>query len=226
MKRKIILAALAVGALIAAGAAYAVVAHTTSASQTIAACVAPDGGMRLAPTTGDCKKNESVITWNMVGPAGLNGAAGQNGLNGQNGQNGQNGKDAVDPNAAAGTITVTGAHQGKFADGVAISAVSHEIISPRDAGSGLPTGKRQHKPLTITMEVGASTPQLLNALVTNEVLTSVVLTVGAETTKLTNAEVSDYQLHGGTATFSFTYQKIEWTVGTTSVQDDWEALAP
>jgi len=27
---------------------------------------------------------------------------------------------------------------------------SHEIVSPRDAASGLPTGKRMHKPLVIT----------------------------------------------------------------------------
>jgi type VI secretion system secreted protein Hcp len=220
MKRKIILATLVVGALIAAGAAYAVVAHTTTATQTLTACVGPDGGMRLAGATGECKKNESAVTWNIVGPAGANGLPGANGLNGQNGQNGQNGRDAVDPDAAAGTITVTGAHQGKFADGVAISAVSHEIISPRDPASGLPTGKRQHKPLTITMAVGASTPQMLNALVTNEILSTVLLDVAGETIKLTNASLSDYQQHGGAATFSFTYQKIEWTVGTASTTDD------
>src|SRR5690242_12094058 len=106
MKRKIILAASVAGALIAAGAAYAVVTHTTAASQTITACVAPDGGMRLATATGDCKKNESPLTWNITGPAGANGSPGANGLNGQNGQNGQNGRDAVDPDAVAATVTV------------------------------------------------------------------------------------------------------------------------
>ena len=31
---------------------------------------------------------------------------------------------------------------------------------PRDSGSGLATGKRQHKPLAIIKEWGATTPQL------------------------------------------------------------------
>jgi hypothetical protein len=33
-----------------------------------------------------------------------------------------------------------------------------EVVSPRDAASGLPTGKRQHKPLTITKEIDKSSP--------------------------------------------------------------------
>jgi hypothetical protein len=35
-----------------------------------------------------------------------------------------------------------------------------EIVSPRDSASGLPTGKRQHKPLTITKELDRSSPLL------------------------------------------------------------------
>ena len=69
MKRKFILAGSVAGALIAAGAAYGIVAHATADPQTIAACVAADGGIRLAPATGDCKKNETALTWNTVGPA-------------------------------------------------------------------------------------------------------------------------------------------------------------
>lgn len=221
MKRKTILAALVAGALIAAGAAYGIVAHTTAAGQTITACVAADGGMRLAPASGECKKNESVITWNSIGPAGLPGAPGQNGLNGQNGQNG---KDAVDPDAVSATITVNKGAT-KVADAVAVLAISHEIVSPRDVGTGVATGKRQHKPMTVRMAVGASTPQLLNALVTNAVLSSVVLSSSSETITLTNAVMSDYQQHGDTATFSFTYQKIEWTSGGSTAQDDWEITA-
>jgi type VI secretion system secreted protein Hcp len=224
MKRKTILAALVAGALIAAGAAYGIVAHTTAAGQTITACVAADGGMRLAPASGECKKNESVITWNSIGPAGLPGAPGQNGLNGQNGQNGQNGKDAVDPDAVSATITVNKGAT-KVADAVAVLAISHEIVSPRDVGTGVATGKRQHKPMTVRMAVGASTPQLLNALVTNAVLSSVVLSSSSETITLTNAVMSDYQQHGDTATFSFTYQKIEWSAGGSTAQDDWEITA-
>jgi hypothetical protein len=33
-------------------------------------------------------------------------------------------------------------------------------IAPRDAASGMPTGKRMHKPMTIVKEWGAATPKL------------------------------------------------------------------
>lgn len=218
MNRKIILATLVAGALIAAGAAYGIVAHTTADSQTIAACVAADGGIRLAPATGDCKKNETLLTWNSVGPAGRDGLPGAPGLNGQNGQNGQNGKNAVDPDAAAATITVTRGTT-TLADGTAVSAISHELVSPVDLGGGGGTGKTIHKPITVTMAIDASTPQLIGALLTNSHL-DVVLTGSVETITLTNADLSDYQQHGDTVTFAFTYEKITWAVGTTSTTAD------
>ncbi|MDD5306609.1 MAG: type VI secretion system tube protein TssD [Deltaproteobacteria bacterium] len=56
-----------------------------------------------------------------------------------------------------------------------VVAVSHEIVSPRDAASGLPTGKRMHKPLVITKEVDRSSPLLYSALVNNENLPKVEL---------------------------------------------------
>ena len=34
------------------------------------------------------------------------------------------------------------------------------VLTPRDAASGLPTGKRQHAPMTIVKEWGAASPQL------------------------------------------------------------------
>ena len=37
---------------------------------------------------------------------------------------------------------------------VATAVYVHEVRSPRDAASGLATGKRMHKPFTITMELG------------------------------------------------------------------------
>jgi type VI secretion system secreted protein Hcp len=125
----------------------------------------------------------------------------------------------------------TGAKQGPFSNTpIDVTAVSHEIVSPRDPASGLPTGKRQHKPISITTEWGASTPLFLNALVNNETLTSVLIGLlrnGSQvaTIKLTNASVSNYVQHGGSVTISMTYQKIEWTWddGGITAQDDWEA---
>ena len=52
---------------------------------------------------------------------------------------------------------------------------NHEVISPRDAASGLPTGKRQHKPLSVTGMVDKATPILYNILVNNENITDFAL---------------------------------------------------
>src|SRR5687768_18170444 len=47
---------------------------------------------------------------------------------------------------------------------IRVVEVRHEIVSPRDAASGLPTGKRTHKPLQLVLELDAATPQLLQAM--------------------------------------------------------------
>ena len=125
---------------------------------------------------------------------------------------------------------VTGQKQGVFSKvAIPVLAVSHEIISPRDPASGLPTGKRQHKPLTITMDYGPTTPRFIQALVTNENLTSVLIGLLRSgklvaTIKLSNANVSHYVQTNQTAEFDFTYQKITWTwiAGGVSASDDWE----
>ena len=41
------------------------------------------------------------------------------------------------------------AEQAEAVRGGEVSQVEQEIVSPRDASSGLPTGKRMHKPFTI-----------------------------------------------------------------------------
>ena len=130
---------------------------------------------------------------------------------------------------------------------IMVIAVEHEIISPRDAASGLPTGKRHHKPLTITKEVDKSSPLLYNVLVNNENITNWELQFwqpsasGKEhqhyTIKLTNAQVAGIKLemlnnkypenmqHKEREHISFTYQKIEWTWmdGGITAEDDWES---
>jgi len=55
---------------------------------------------------------------------------------------------------------------------IEVIASSHSVISPRDAASGLPTGKRMHKPFVITQELDISVPLLYNALVNNENITT------------------------------------------------------
>jgi type VI secretion system secreted protein Hcp len=177
--------------------------------------------MRLVAVAGACRDNETPLSWNTVGPAGAQGAQGVQGASGQPGPAGPQGEPPPDPDAVAATVMATGAKQGPFSNTpINVTAVSHEIVSPRDPASGLPTGKRQH----------ASTPLFLNALVNNETLTSVLIGLlrngsQAATIKLTNASVSNYVQHGGYVTISFTYQKIEWTWvdGGITASDDWEA---
>lgn len=130
-------------------------------------------------------------------------------------------------------------------DSIMVMACSHEIDSPRDAASGLPTGKRQHKPLVITKEIDKSTPLLMNALVNNENISTLSLQFwqpsrsGKEvqyfTIEVVNATVSDIRQEmldnrypenmrlAVTEHVSFTYQKIikTWTDGGISAEDDW-----
>jgi type VI secretion system secreted protein Hcp len=141
------------------------------------------------------------------------------------------------PDAIQGTFTATGQKQGAITgDGpngsMILIGLSHAIVSPRDAASGLPTGKRQHKPITITKELDRSTPLFLNALITNENLTTVTFsfTHGKGTymtVKLTNACIASRTQSVETEQISFTYQKITWTWvdGGITAMDDWEAPA-
>jgi hypothetical protein len=46
------------------------------------------------------------------------------------------------------------------AGGVLKSAAIHTVNAPRDASSGMPTGKRQHNPVVFVKEWGAATPEL------------------------------------------------------------------
>jgi len=137
-------------------------------------------------------------------------------------------------------------------DSIMIIAVSHEIVSPRDAASGLPTGKRMHKPLVITKELDKSTPLLYNALVNNENISDyeikfwtpqIKATQGLGTEvhhfslKLVNANIASIHFkmannkHPELMKFAeyeeiaFTYQKIIWTwiQGGITAEDDWEA---
>jgi type VI secretion system secreted protein Hcp len=129
---------------------------------------------------------------------------------------------------------------------IAVIASSHAILSPRDPATGLPTGKRQHRPLSITKELDRSTPILRSALTSNETLTTCDLLfyradkTGIEaqyfTIRLTNASIASMEMQmpnnkhadlTALETFedvTFVYQKIEWTWtdGSVAAADDWE----
>jgi type VI secretion system secreted protein Hcp len=130
---------------------------------------------------------------------------------------------------------------------IQVHSFSNEIFSPRDAASGLPTGKRMHKPFVILKEVDKSSPLLWNALVENENLAEWTLDFWEVSTaapekqiysiRLTNASIASMResmLDNEDAAnakytlleeISFTYQRIEWvwTEGKITAQDNWES---
>lgn len=131
---------------------------------------------------------------------------------------------------------------------IVATALTHEVISPRDPATGQATGRRMHKPLTITKLLDAASVQIFQALVTNENLPEVDIELrepshaGAEVVVhrivLTNASISDVatgvDVHNqpagggprgaggvGYEQVSFTYQKIEIDDGGLTALDDW-----
>ena len=141
-----------------------------------------------------------------------------------------------------GSVTQKG-REGK----IMVIAVDHELSSPRDPSSGLPTGKLMHKPIRITKELDRSSPLLEKVLTTNENLTTWELRfwrlsptgteVNPYTMRLTNANIINIEFHmpnnknpdlQGYAEFeevSFIYQRIDWTWtdGAITAYADWSA---
>lgn len=151
-------------------------------------------------------------------------------------------------------VSIEGTKQGKFkgesirdahADKIPGLALDWEIKSPRDVSSGLASGKRQHGPITFTKEWGPASPQIFQALCTNEVLKSVLFEFirttkeGTEevhyTIKLVDATVASLKPHVGMAKHegrtdvheledvAVTYRRVELEskLGKTMATDDW-----
>ena len=210
MRGKVLLAlAVAVVATVG-GATYAIAA--SSGGQTYYGCVSnADGKLRVVTSADACKSNEAAISWNSEGPAG---AAGAPGAPGAPGKDGRDGRDAAGVTPITASMVVTDSRQGVL-PAIQVSGYSHEIVSPRDIATGQATGKRQHKPLTIVKEWNASTPLLLNALISSDVLTKVEITLSHSGTPfarvtLRDASISDYSVANETESWSFTYRKITW----------------
>ncbi len=152
-------------------------------------------------------------------------------------------------------LTYTGETQGKIngsctqkgrEDTMEVYGFSHEVISPRDAASGLPTGKRQHKPISVTKPVDKSTPLAMTVLTTNENITEWRLDfyqpsrAGKEfqfyTIELVNASIAGIRAemlnnkypqnmkHELREHVTFCYQRITWYIqdGGITSDDDWQ----
>ncbi len=88
-----------------------------------------------------------------------------------------------------------------FSKGMECHGFNYEVATPFDSSSGSLTGRRTHKPITITREVDSASPKLLQALVTNEVFTAARLQFtrlasdgkpfDVRTIELTNGRIAD-----------------------------------
>ena len=117
---------------------------------------------------------------------------------------------------------------------VMVQALAHTIEIPRSPQTGLPTGQRVHGAITATKEVDKSSPKLMQALCTGELLTEVEFDYyrinnksGQEekyyTILLKNAIVvavkasipncldAQFKSFGHMEDISFTYKDIRWT---------------
>ncbi len=126
----------------------------------------------------------------------------------------------------------------------ALYGVAYTIVSPRDAATGLATGKRIHGPLDVVGKVDKATPLLFKKLAENANLSSVKLHCWSAVTlaegsasggskeiykiELKNAVVAAFRhfVHlDGTLCFiaSFAYHDITltWMDGGISASDDW-----
>lgn len=154
-------------------------------------------------------------------------------------------------------LILTGNKQGKIEGScniqghdkqILVQAVDHHVEIPNSPQSGLPTGKRIHKPLTITKAIDKSSPKLYQALCSGEQLSTVELIwnrinpKGEEEEyyriKLGHAIIVDMRtwmpncLDKEKSTYthmedvSFTYEKITWTWKPDGIEAEDSWLAP
>ena len=123
-----------------------------------------------------------------------------------------------------------------------IIGYSHPIVTPIDPASGSSTGKRQHAPIVIVKEIDKSTPLLFKALVNNEEIDTLKLslymadpsggsseqkyfTVTLKNAYITSITKSQNPLEPSAPveSISFVYQKIIWESidGGVTAEDEW-----
>lgn len=145
---------------------------------------------------------------------------------------------AVAATDGVGTISGT-TDQGTRIDGIRILGYSHTVTAPREAGSGLATGRRQYQPLLIRKRIDKASPLLMRAMGRNEVFASLRIAItetgqtgggkgSTVTITLTDARIvavthgdCDDDCDGVMESVSFTAAKIEWSADGVTWSDDW-----
>jgi type VI secretion system secreted protein Hcp len=143
--------------------------------------------------------------------------------------------------AAIAYLTVHGQKQGDIKGGatekgregsIPLISVAYEVDAPFDSATGRASGKRVHKPITIVKVIDQASPRLLEALVTNEVLTSVKIefwrpvpeaTAPYFVIMLTNAALAGIALAPSSEDASNEHERVQLTYQSVSAKDDWVA---
>lgn len=114
--------------------------------------------------------------------------------------------------ASSFDVTIEGTKQGRFKgergrDKIAGLAFHYDVKSPRDAATGMASGKRQHGAITFTKAIDSSSPQIFQALTSNEVLKSVLFEF--RSTSADGQEMVFYQITLTNASISEVEQYID-----------------
>jgi type VI secretion system secreted protein Hcp len=89
--------------------------------------------------------------------------------------------------ALTGYLTIEGNNQGKIEgdcvqkgreDSILVYGFEHQIEIPTDIHTGLPTGQRIHKPITIEKKFDCSTPKIMQACTSGEQLNFFSIVIG------------------------------------------------
>lgn len=149
-------------------------------------------------------------------------------------------------------VTITGQKQGKFTSDITrkgfegkidVLSYTDSISVPTDGASGLPTGRREHSPISITKNIDKTSPLLANAAFNNENLSSVKFefvrptpTLGGSvgekvffTIDLTNSNIISLTRtmtgDARTESLELTFEKITITYveGGVTAEDDWSS---
>jgi type VI secretion system secreted protein Hcp len=100
-----------------------------------------------------------------------------------------------------GTIKGSSTRKGGAPDygmGIECHGFNYDVLAPRDAAGGLPTGKRTHKPITIVREVDSASPLLWQAVSTGDPFVKATLSFPRPTTNGKPTVAHTIELTNGT----------------------------
>jgi type VI secretion system secreted protein Hcp len=112
---------------------------------------------------------------------------------------------AAQGGSSQGSMNVTG-----ISSPIPIVNFNFAVISPRDASTGMATGKREWKPLVVTVPWTKSTPHLYALMDSNSALDEVKFVYGDQWIKLSDAQIVNIRsISGGQSKITFVYGGAE-----------------